>query len=216
MRLESYSKGSCEKCGAHIEFPSGGIGQSISCPHCGEMTRLIAADAGVEGPASNPKKRPAIFLIALGSLALVAAMTIGLLAARKSAQPSAVEKADTKIKADESAPEKTPARKKPAHRAKNARTKPDFQANGLQAVNVTLEKPEGSRLIYATGTIRNQSDRQRFGVKVELDLFDGQGAKLGSATDYVQVIEPRKESRFRALVTEPKAASLKVTAILED
>jgi len=37
-----------------------------------------------------------------------------------------------------------------------------------------LEKTSGSSLVYVTGTIRNDSERQRFGVKVEFSLFDHQ------------------------------------------
>lgn len=217
MQQEPYLKGSCEKCGANIEFPEEGLGQSIPCPHCGENTNLSSADVLlVQSPQANSKKRPPIFLIALGCLALVAALTVGLIAARKSARSSPAEKTVSDIRDEETASEKTPAKKKPARRAKKSSVAVDFQANGLQAVNVILEKSENSRLIYAVGTIRNQSDRQRFGIKVELDLFDAQGAKLGATTDYVPVIEPRKETNFRALVTEAKAASVKVTSISEE
>ncbi len=80
---------------------------------------------------------------------------------------------------------------------------------------VVLEK-SGSRLLYAVGTIRNESDRQRFAVKVDLDLFDANETKIGSASDYTPIIEPRKEWRFKALVTDPKAVRAEVSGIKEN
>jgi hypothetical protein len=52
-------------------------------------------------------------------------------------------------------------------------------------------------------------------VKVELDVLDAQGDKLGSATDYTQVMEPGKEWKFKALVTDRKAAAAKLIDIKE-
>jgi hypothetical protein len=88
--------------------------------------------------------------------------------------------------------------------------------NSLIVSRVTLDKPKGSRLVYAMGVVKNASDRQRFGVKVELDLFDKSDAKIGTASDYQQVMEPKSEWRFRALVVDSKAASVKLAGIKED
>jgi len=59
-------------------------------------------------------------------------------------------------------------------------------------------------------------ERQRFGVKIQFDLFDGSGQKIGSAKDYQQVIEPKGEWKFRALAVTSKAASAKVASITEE
>jgi hypothetical protein len=88
--------------------------------------------------------------------------------------------------------------------------------HGLKAGKVSLEKSGDGRLIYAIGTVRNTSNRQRFGVKVELDVLDPQGDKLGTATDYTQVMEPGKEWKFRALVTDRTAAAAKLIDIQEE
>ncbi len=83
--------------------------------------------------------------------------------------------------------------------------------------NVSIEKAKNSRLSYAMGTLKNDSEHQRFGVKIEIELFDGSGNKLPSkASDYIQTLEPRKEWSFRALILEPKAATAKVVSIQED
>lgn len=87
----------------------------------------------------------------------------------------------------------------------------------LKTSELILEKSKGgSSLVYAVGTIRNESDHQRFGVKVEVDILDGRGKKVGKATDYIQVIEPREEWRFHALVLEDRAAAAKIASIKED
>jgi hypothetical protein len=87
----------------------------------------------------------------------------------------------------------------------------------LKSGDVILEKSKGgSSLVYAVGTIANNSDHQRFGVKVEVDIVDAGGKKIGKATDYIQVIEPRGNWRFHALVLEDKASSAKIASIKED
>ncbi len=81
---------------------------------------------------------------------------------------------------------------------------------------MTLEKAKSGSLYYAIGTVKNQSDHQRFGVKVEIEFTDAKGRPAGKSADYTQVIEPRKEWRFRALVLDAKAVSAKVVGIKED
>ncbi len=95
-------------------------------------------------------------------------------------------------------------------------SKPAKSLADLKLATVTIERTKGSGLIYAVGTMKNDSDHQRFGVRVELDLLDAGGAKLGTATDYTQLIEPRAEWTFRALVLDAKAVTAKPAKIKED
>ncbi len=84
---------------------------------------------------------------------------------------------------------------------------------------ISVEEPKGakgSKLVYATGTVKNESDAQRFGVRVEVDLLDATGEKVGTATDYAATIEPRATWRFRALIVERRATSAKLSKITED
>ena len=62
----------------------------------------------------------------------------------------------------------------------------------------------------------NDSDRQRFAVTVELDLFNAEGALLEKTSDYTPVVEPRAEWRFKALVTDPSAVRAEISAIKEN
>jgi hypothetical protein len=90
-----------------------------------------------------------------------------------------------------------------------------FAQNGFRVSPVSLGKGQGSSLVYATGSISNMTSRQRFGVKVELELLDAAGVKVGVASDYHQVIEAGVEWNYRAMVVEKKAVSAKVAAVNE-
>ncbi|MFZ0827014.1 MAG: FxLYD domain-containing protein [Verrucomicrobiia bacterium] len=93
---------------------------------------------------------------------------------------------------------------------------PALETNDLFATGpVTLQKTAGSALVNAVGTIRNNSDRQRFGIKIELDLLDEQDNKIGTAGDYLAILEPHKDWQFRALLTQPGAVKATVAKIEE-
>ncbi len=214
MQQNSYLKCPCQKCGAHIEFPAQGLGQLIVCPHCNQNTNLIlAARTPAENSVSkNLKSRQRMVLISLGCLGLVAALAVGIFAARKnSLTPPEIVATQPETEPIPMAPVKIKS-PKPAKKT----FAPAVQINDFEAVHVALEKTTNSRLIFATGTIRNKTERQRFGVKVELELFDAQETKIGLATDYVPVIEPGKEWKVRALVTERDATRANVISITEN
>jgi hypothetical protein len=80
---------------------------------------------------------------------------------------------------------------------------------------ITLDKTKGNGLVHATGTVRNRTDRQHFGVRVDLDVLDGGGAKIGTATDYLRVLEPKAEWTFRALVLDSRVDSVKLRSVTE-
>lgn len=215
-----FLKCSCNQCGGHIEFPPEGVGQSISCPHCGEQTELVQNGDRIE--TSPAKRKKPVLIIALASTALLAAMAVGILMATKQSQTTTVPRVvapPTKIEANESSPKPLPnkRRKKSAKIAKETSVSSisEVDWNGLKSGDVTVEN-SGGRLIYAIGTIRNDSERQRFGVTVDLNLFDAQGKKIGSATDYTQVIEPKKEWNFKALITDPKTVRAEITGVKEN
>ena len=107
-------------------------------------------------------------------------------------------------------PEGTPAAPEPVVPAP-----PPDPWHGLMAGPVTLEKAENGELFYAVGVLRNESGRQRFGVKVELDLLDDQGEKVGSAADYTPSILPGKEWKFKALVMERTTARAQLVNVTE-
>lgn len=86
----------------------------------------------------------------------------------------------------------------------------------LQVGAITLEKAKGSSLVYATGTLHNRSALQRFGLKIEVALVDGQGRSAGTAKDYRGVLEPGQDWPFRALVLDSRAVSGSLSSLRED
>ena len=200
---ESYAKCACQQCGGHIEFPSNAAGQNICCPHCDKPTLLFLTQTA-------PKRNNLVF--ALAACALLAAAGGGAyiyFAGKKSPEvvtPSAsiVEPSNTSSIGPAPAPLPPPKPKPP----------PD-PWHGLKPSGVTLEKTGDGRLVYAIGTLTNATTRQRFGVKVTFDVLNEPGEKIGSATDYTDVIEPVKVWKFRARVTDKNASAAKLTNVKE-
>jgi hypothetical protein len=202
----SYSKCVCQHCGGHIEFPTEGAGQTILCPHCQWKTVLSVSHAPAVEVGGGASFRKRVFMGFGVAAVVVAAAGIAVLLWLK----------HTTVETQ--TPAQNPGAIAPAASAQNpapSPVPPPDPWHGLKAGKVSLEKQGDGRLIYAVGTVRNTSDHQRFGVKVELDVMDAQGEKIGSATDYTQVMEPGKDWKFKALVTDRKAASADVADIKE-
>jgi len=94
--------------------------------------------------------------------------------------------------------------------------KPNKSLADLKAGEISLEITKGSSLVYAVGTITNDSEFQRFGVKVTLKLLDQKGATVGTTRDYIGILEPHQAWQFRALITDPKAVTAALDSIKEE
>jgi hypothetical protein len=90
-----------------------------------------------------------------------------------------------------------------------------FASQNFRVSAVALETMPGTRLVYATGTVVNLAPRQRFGVRVELELLDAAGLPVATATDYASLLEPGAAWPFRALVTDDRAVRARVTSVRE-
>ncbi len=205
-----YAKCSCQHCGGHIEFPTEGAGQIVKCPHCGSDTVLSFSHSAPVEVGGGAAARKRIFLV-FGIVALVVAVagTGAFLYVKRWLRANE----DFTVAGPAPATNVSPMAKSPGPPPKPA--PPPDPWHGLKAGPVVLEKAGDGHLVYAVGTVRNDSQRQRFGVKVELDIFDTQDNRVGSATDYAQVIEPGKEWKYRALVTDRKAAKARLNKITE-
>jgi hypothetical protein len=187
-------RGECQHCAGQFDFPADQAGLTGTCPHCGQPTELfLATPPEVESPA---RTRPIVFIVV--ALVIVVGGLIGAQLAIKRAKQMAGK--ETTL-ATVGAPPPKPAG--------------PFAAQSFEVSPVTLESASGSKLVYARGAITNTANQQRFGVKVELDLFDASGQRLGTASDYTGVIEPAAEWKFRAMVVDAKATSAKIAAIKE-
>jgi hypothetical protein len=196
MSRTRYLKGECQQCGGHLEFPVDTIGLQIPCPHCGQTTELLLAAPPQE--SGIPRR---VILWTLGALIILALGLAGTLLALNQAQRLAARQKQPVSAQLQPPPQKT--------------DEPTLKA-GFSISPIHLEKVEGSSLVYAVGMVTNETDRQRFGVRVEIALVDPVGKKLGSAKDYQQVIEPHGRWGFKALVNEARATSAWLAAITED
>ena len=202
MSRTKYLKGPCQHCGGRLEFPAESIGSIVPCPHCGQHTELLLATPRIE-PAIPTR---AIVWTCIAVLILGGGLA-GSLIALKRAQSWAARRQ----------PQATPLNSGNMATNSGPELATDAPSQNEFAVStVTLEKSPGTSLIYAVGKVRNTSTRRRFGIKIELDLLDATGQRLGVATDYDQVLEPGAEWRFKALAVDSKAASAKVGSIKED
>ena len=191
-----YLKGECQQCGEHIEFPAEAAGTTTECPHCGKPTELLLV-----APELEPSVPTRALVYTVIAIVILVGGLIGTQIALKRARRLVEHKNDASA---------MPTAKQAAATAEPA------PKNGFRVSSITLEKTSGSSLVYAVGTVRNETDRRRFGVKVEFDVLDETGQKVGSAKDYQPALEPKAEWRFRALVVGSKAASAKLASISED
>ena len=193
---QEFHKATCTSCGGKIEFPASAGGMTVECPHCHQQTELRQTKR-----ASRGISRLLIFSV------LGVGLAVGVVAILKSKRPQPAENPPPTIATTSNA---APAVAEPAR----PKAVSDLKLEG----KVTVEKAKGgSRLTYAMGTLKNDSDHQRYGVKVQLDLFDQSGNKLPTqANDYVQTLEPRKSWSFRALIVDTKVVTAKVASITEE
>ena len=194
MSTSIFVKGECRACGGHLEFPAEAAGESIACPHCGVLTELAT------GNSSNKKRGFGRKLAGLLALIAVAGSGAGYFLMKHSAPGSKIPAAAVIL-----------TNNSPALAAAKEYSTNDFAISAIQ-----LEKAPGSSLVYATGKIRNLSDRRRFGVKVELNLLDDGEQPIGQAKDYQPLLEPGAEWQFKAMIMESKAVSAKLSSIRED
>ena len=190
-------RGECQHCGQLMEFEAEAVGTTGHCPYCGQETELMLALPPDEG--SPARTKAIIFTIVV--LVILVVGGGGMMMALKRAQRLKAQKQES-VAAAIPQPPPTPV--------------DPITAAGFRASPVTLDKGEGSSIVYAVGTIGNLTNRQRFGVRVELELLDASSNKVGSASDYRATLEPNEEWRFRALVVEKKTASARIATIKED
>jgi DNA-directed RNA polymerase subunit RPC12/RpoP len=201
MEPGSYFKTTCAHCGGHIEAPSEGEGVWIRCPHCGEKTQLTETPTTTTQIASAKKSMVWIWIVVLAVVVVGAGAGLALFKRSRSNTPQT----PTNVEAAKAVPA----------RVVQQEPEPDLW-KGLKPGPVTIEKSSKSRLVYAFVTIRNDTNKQKFGVKVTLDILDAQGEKLGTTGDYTQFIDAHKEWTAKAIVAFPKAATAKIASISEE
>jgi hypothetical protein len=218
----AYCKCPCKECGNNIEFPAYAARTTVPCPHCGQWTELLLPETVVE------RKRMDLGTIAIICCALlVAGYALWMQFHKKPAEDDSVRAPVVKVVPKPVAkvvvvPTNLPPTNVPPPivvtqavvQAPVTPTKPK-SPDDLKIGKVELEKTPGNSLVYAVGTVKNNSDWQRFGVKIELDLLDAKGDKIGNSQDYKDILEPHQDWQFRALIPNKRTASAKVTSLKE-
>lgn len=218
MNEPEYLRGRCDHCGGDIEFPENAVGQSTACPLCQQTTILVPIPATVgtaPAPAKGGRKRGVVFAM-LGAIGIAVAGVV-MSSMRKSDSDGTTTQTTNRSEntPTPSAASTTGTAPVATNTVPVSPTKPR-SIEDLKTGPVSLEKAKNSSLVYAVGVLRNESDHQRFGVTVEVELTDARGNSAGTAKDYRAVIEPRQEWQFRALILNSKATAGTVAKIREE
>jgi len=194
MSTDIFVKGECGHCAGHLEFPAAAAGETIECPHCGQSTKLAARRL-----LDKSRLWRGLFITAIIAIVLAAVFAVTL-GKRHKKIPILPATAKTNLVA-----------------APIIATHPtdEIITNEFSISGIRLEKTTNSSLVYVTGKVRNLTDRQRFGVKLECSLFDANQLAAGTATDYQRLLNPHEEWVFQALVINSKAASARLLTIAE-
>ncbi len=175
---------------------------TVECPHCGKQTELLLVAPKDEGGI------PARMIV----WTIVAVLVLGGgLGAAIYALKRAQRWAEGRRQAD--VPIQNP--NVVATNAARAPTTPDPIAEaGFRVSEIKLEKVNS--VVHAVGTLQNVSTNTRYGVRIELDVLDSDGNKIGTAVDSNRdTIDPNGRWTFHALVLGKKAASAKAIRISE-
>jgi hypothetical protein len=82
----------------------------------------------------------------------------------------------------------------------------------LELIKHGSERGEFGNL-YITGTIKNNTNKQYKYVQVEVNLYDDDGAQIGSTLANTNNLEPRGMWKFKAVAMEDNAASYRIKDI---
>ena len=189
-------RGDFQQCGGPFNSPAEATGQTTDCPHCGQPTELLLA---LPPEAKTPASTKAIIYTVLALVILGGGLIAAVLLLKRAERLTARQRGTTPNVAAQTSP---------------AAVDP-FARLGFHVSPVTLETSPGGSVVHAVGRIRNLTNRQRFGMNVEVELLDADGNKVGEAKDYQAVLEPDAEWQFRALVLEKTAVAARVLAITE-
>jgi len=215
MSAKSFLKCSCAQCGGHIEFPADGIGLTITCPHCAQPTELgLPVPVSVSARPSRSLKWivAGLIILAVGIVGVAGALLMAQRLAKKAGGADVLPVALVTPKAAKGHGSGTNA---VGIQAAGGITKPAGSSDGFSASEVRIESAAGSTLVYAVGTIKNEMDKPRFGVTVELGLFDAANKRLGGTRDYKDTIEAHGEWAFRALLVQKAVISARISSVRE-
>lgn len=196
MTMIKNVRGVCQQCGGLIEFRADATGTISTCPHCRQETELVL---DVPGGAKSGLGLKALIFGIVALLILGGGLGAALYALKRAEQVKS----------------RRAAANTPELKVAGAAGDP-FAQIGFAVSPVQLESGASNGLVFAVGTVKNVTGRQRFGVRVELELTDAAGARVGTARDYHTLLEANGQWRFRALVAEKRTVGARVQSVTED
>jgi hypothetical protein len=183
--------GVCSECGGSIEFRADLIGTMTQCPRCRKQTELLLA-----APPDEPVvPRKAIIWTAAAVVILAAGVIVPVVGLKQF--------------------EKSAARQK-NRAALTAGVKDSAGAAGFEVSALSLEKGQGSNVVYVVATVANTSGRQRRRVSVEFCLLDANERRVAIARDFRPTLDPgaKWQVRLPVEVSSP-AVSARLASIWE-
>lgn len=191
---------------------------SIECPGCG-LEVSVKADVCPSCGAVIREKSGLNWKLVLTSVVVIAGVGGAIYyfqgPGKSPRKPSAPTKVLAKASTEAKKPVEPEAPKVPS--APPPPTPANVKRSGeFKVTDYKIERTPGRSLVYVIGNVTNDTEKQQFSVRVKFDLFDKRGGAVGSATDYVTVIEPGNGWQFRALILDTNAVEAKLTGIETD
>ncbi|MDB6111178.1 MAG: hypothetical protein JWR69_2928 [Pedosphaera sp.] len=222
MEKTIYLKCKCGSCGEIIGYLSTAVGQTVECPQCKEKSQLPDPSAPTPVELSEPEPKPLPKCAACGAVLDAEDPACGACAKHRRRLTLVFGVAAALILLGLGSLVlvllNRPAKKAPATTMLIAQpqTRPPKSINDLKVGRFALQPKRGDTAAIATGDVQNVSGNVHLRVKVDLDLLDAKGVKIGSVSDLITVFNPRANWRFLAAVSNPKATSVRFASIKED
>jgi hypothetical protein len=149
-------------------------------------------------PRNLPKPNPAKRLLIAGAAIIVVGAVILLPRLRhRQPEPSPVAAAEVPATLPQ------PAVKRP-------KTLSDLK---IGAFSLQTQRDTDVRIV--SGDIQNESENLHRDIKIELDLHDAQGLKIGSVDAFIKELGPHAIWHVLAKTSEPRAATVRVVGLRE-
>jgi hypothetical protein len=222
MEKTIYLKCKCGNCGEIIGYLSTAVGQTVECPQCKQKSQLPDPSAPNSAELPEPEPEPLPECAACGAVLDAEEPACVACAKRRRRLTLAWGVASALILMGLGSLVlvllNRPTKKAPA--AMMLLTQPQARApkstNDLRVGRFVLQPKQGDKAAIAMGDVQNISGNVHLRVKVDLDLLDAKGVKIGTVSDLITVFNPRTNWRFLATVSNPKATSVRFASIKED
>ena len=183
--------GVCSECGGSIEFPAELVGTMTQCPRCRKQTELTLAVP----PEEPALPRKIILFTVIPVVILVLALIVTVVGLKHFEKLAALKKDPAVL---------------------NAGVKNSAGAAGFEVSALSLEKGQGSNVVYVVATVVNTSGRQRRRVSVEFYLLDADGRNVAIARAFRPTLDPGAKWQIKLPVeVSSPAVSARLASIWE-